>query len=210
MLARRALTIATLASTLTAIIAVPAQAASYAWHSHRYSVKFVKNSSPLSACVTVEAYGTIRFYSRTVPNYNEIIVKKVELKNPTMFIAANNNCGWQGTGKTLSSASLSQTWYGYHCSNSWSYSVGTGWFAGVGVTRTCGKVKRAGRSTHYAVHAVGYSQYNSGYPVVWRTNDVIAQKKGKICARLDLETTIYLGSSSDTLAQTFKPCVLGH
>lgn len=207
---KRTFTVVAATAMLAAGLASPAEAASYAWHSHPYSESFASNSSPLGVCITSVIYGKIRFYSRTVPGYNEIIVKKIELNNPTMYITSKTYCNQKGVARKLSSAKLNQTWYDYGCSSSYSWSIGTGWFLGVGGTRTCGKVERAGRTTSYSADASQYYQFNSGYPVTWNKSAVIDQKTGKICVRVDVNTTAWMSNVSDSFAKSFKPCVLGH
>jgi hypothetical protein len=197
------------AIAMIAGLAAPAEADSFKWHSHPYEVYFTA-TSPLGVCILVDAHGSIRFYSRTVPGgYDEIQVHQVQLVSPTMYVQSYNNCGRNSHAVKLSKITQSQVWYSYSCSNSWQFSAGTGWFGGIGFTRTCGNKQRAGRTTTDNNTSLSI-QHNTGYRATMTHHFLIDEKKGKICERLDLSTTIHRNGDSDYFTKTFKPCVLGH
>ncbi|MGW3118643.1 hypothetical protein ACWDBW_16145 [Streptomyces sp. NPDC001107] len=197
------------AIALVAGLAAPAQAADFKWHSHPYEVYF-SATSPLGVCLLVDAHGSIRFYSRTVTGgYDEIQVHEVQLDKPTMYVQSRNNCGRNGHAVKLSKITQSQVWYNYSCSNNWQLSAGTGWFGGVGYTRTCGNKQRAGRTTTDENTSLSI-QHNTGYHATLSHHFLIDEQTGKICERLDLSTTIHLHGDNDYFIQTLRPCVLGH
>lgn len=175
---------------------------------YSYSKRYCFYSKPLKKAVEVKTSGRLR-YMRHAYKFNRGIRVRFHdptLIDPTISAVTRTKCG--GKASQVSKAALNQVWYDWKCKTSVSVFVGYPWQAGVGATRSCGKTKRANRSTGYGKGS-SFKQSNSGAPAKWgwgKDGKGIG-KGGKICLHADAAATIWVGNKSDLVIKKVDVCV---
>ncbi|MGK5556886.1 hypothetical protein ACSNOI_35285 [Actinomadura kijaniata] len=177
--------------------------------SYSYSEGYCFYSKPLKKAMKVRVSGKLR-YVRNAYKFNRGI--RVRFHDPTLVepkvtLATATKCSG-GRAARVSKAKVEQLWYDWSCKTNVSVFVGLPWQAGVGATRSCGRTKRAHRSTDYGAGS-GFVQHNSGAPAKWGWggDGKGIKRGGKICLHGDGAATIWSGNRSDSVIRALDVCV---
>jgi hypothetical protein len=204
-------------ATVTAFSIVLAPLSASASYTYSYNVKASTYLSTIGRCVEVQALGSIRYdvyqHTSAYANYTN---RKV--LNPNVTVRTYDSCNpLTRNGRTVSKLSMEQKMFSNTCASSLAFSVAFPWGVGVEPTVKCGSVNAARYTTSYGTGQT-FTQYNSGStiglgneydaPLVWFRNSVTGViTRYNLCIPIQVDTTVYSGTVSDTFRPTLNACV---